>query len=105
MGNGRLSIRNIEATTVNASILSGHGIISIFGTANQANLKITGAGTIQADELKATKVSCTSAGTGTIACYPVEFLSVGGLGGTVQYRGQPEVKKRFLTSVKIEPLD
>jgi len=105
IGNGRLSIRNIEATTVNASILSGHGILSIYGTAGQANLKITGTGTIQADELKAEKISCTSAGTGTITCYPAELLSVGGLGGTVQYRGRPEVKKRFLTSVKIVPID
>lgn len=105
IGNGRLSIRNIEATTVNASILSGHGLLSIYGKADQANLKITGTGTIQADELKADKVSCTSAGTGTITCYPAELLSVGGLGGTVQYRGRPEVKKRFLTSVKIVSLD
>lgn len=105
MGNGTLSVRNVEATTVNASILSGHGVISIYGKAEIANLKITGAGQIQADDLQAADVSCTSTGTGTINCYATSKLSVGGLSGKVFYRGTPAVSKRFLTGVKINPID
>lgn len=105
MGNGSMSVRNVEATNVQASILSGHGIISIYGSCTEATLKITGSGTIQADELKADKVSCTSTGTGTISCFPGQVLSIGGLGGTVQYRGKPEIKKRFISGVKLKPLD
>lgn len=105
MGNGRLSVRNVDATTIQVSILSGCGIISIYGRCSKAILKITGAGQIQADDLQADEVSCSSTGTGSITCFPQQLLSVGGLGGSVQYRGKPELKKRFISSVKIKPLD
>lgn len=105
MGNGTLSVRDLCAGNLTASILSGRGVISIFGHCDKASLKIAGAGSIQADELEAKTVSCSMAGTGTINCYATSLLEVGGLGGTVNYRGTPEVKKRFLSTAKINPID
>lgn len=105
MGNGTLSVRDVKASSVNATILSGHGLISIFGKCDNATLKITGAGQIQADDLQAVDVSCTSTGTGTINCFATRRLTVGGLSGKVLYRGTPEVKKRFLSAVKVKSID
>lgn len=105
MGNGLLSVRNVEASSVNATILSGRGMISIFGKCETATLKITGAGQIQADELQATDVNCTATGTGTIHCYATRLLNVGGLSGKVFYRGAPTVKKRFFSAVKVNSID
>lgn len=104
-GNGRLSVRDVQANEVNATVLAGKGVISIYGECKVANLKVAGAGEIQADELKATDVSCASAGVGSIHCYPVGMLSVGGLSGKIYYRGTPEIKKRFLSNVKLLPID
>lgn len=105
MGNGRLSVRDIQVTNAEVSILSGHGTISIFGSAHNARLKVTGAGQIQADELKANDVDCTVTGTGIINCYATEKLKYGGMGsGKVFYRGTPEIKKGLLTTAKIAPI-
>lgn len=103
MGNGRLSVRDVDATTVDASILSGHGIISITGRADKIKLKITGAGSIQADELSAKEGDCSVTGTGVINCSVSELMKAGGVGsGKIIYRGEPEIKKGFLTRVKLE---
>lgn len=105
IGNGRLTVRDLDANSVKASILSGRGVISITGSCREVSLKIVGVGTIQADDLEAEKVNCSMAGTGTINCFATKDLIVGGLGGTVNYRGNPKVKKRLLTTVKIIPMD
>lgn len=106
MGNGRMSVRDIQMTNVEASILSGHGTISIFGNAQNVRLKVTGAGQIQADELQASDVDCTVTGTGIINCYATENLKYGGVGsGKVFYRGTPEIKKGLLTTVKVAPIE
>lgn len=105
IGNGTLSVRGVQATEVNATILSGRGVISIYGKSDMASLKVTGAGQIQADELEVNNVSCTLTGTGTINCYALKKLNIGGISGKVYYRGTPEIKKRFLSGVKYFSLD
>lgn len=105
IGNGHLSVRDLDANSVKASIVSGRGVISMTGRCLDATFKIAGAGSIQADDLEAEKVNCSMAGTGTINCFATNELSIGGLGGKVNYRGTPEVKKRLLTTVKIIALD
>lgn len=106
IGNGTLSVHDVSATKVNASILSGHGMISIYGKCDDAVLKITGTGQIQADELEAKNVQATITGTGTINCFAESVLTVSGLGsGKLYYRGKPEMKKGFISKVKLFPLD
>lgn len=107
VGNGRLVVRDVKSTEVDASISTGHGTLVIYGHADIAKLSlIGGAAQIQADELESTEVKCSLRGTGHISCYALKTLSVGGLGsGTVYYRGTPQVKKNALTTVKVKSID
>lgn len=107
VGNGRLVARDIKATEVEGAIYTGHGIMVLSGETTMAKLNIAGgASQIQADELKANEVSCTVTGTGTVNCYAVKKLSVGGLGsGKVIYRGTPEIKNKLVSKVKVVSLD
>ena len=107
IGNGRLVVRNVRATEIKASILTGKGTLVIYGECNKAQLKCVGGSSfLQADELEAKDVKCSITGNGTINCYALDKLNVSGLGsGTVQYRGNPEVKKSSLSRVKIQSID
>lgn len=108
IGNGRLVVRDVKATNVDAKIQTGHGTIVLFGTTESAKLSlIGGSGQIQADELAANEVKCSILGTGHIFCYPLQTLNVSGQGsGTVFYRGTPAlVKKGALVSVKVKSID
>lgn len=104
VGNGRVVVRQVHATTVKANLKTGNGTIVVNGTCNEASLKLTGSGTIQADGLKAQTVSVSGYGTGSVGCDPLSLLKVYGVGSTkVYYRGNPEIRKRSV-GLKIEPL-
>ena len=100
-------MRNVRATDVKASILTGKGTLVIYGECTKAHLKCVGGSSfLQADELEAKEAKCSITGNGTINCYAIDKLNVSGLGnGTVQYRGNPEVKKSALSRVKIVSID
>lgn len=106
VGNGRIVIRQLEATEANIDIVSGHGTIVVSGKAQQGKLDLTGgAGQIQGDDFQVDELSVTLAGTGTINCWAVKTLSYGGIGsGKIFYRGTPELKKKFISKVKIAPV-
>lgn len=70
IGNGHLLVRNVKANQVDASIDTGNGTITIYGSADQAKLSTTGKGNIQADGLTANSVKCSLWGTGSIGCSP-----------------------------------
>lgn len=104
--NGRIVARDIKCTRLNASILAGHGTMFITGTAGVADYNVAGSGHLQADELQAETVQASITGTGAINCYATATLSVKGISsGMVSYRGKPTVKKSFLSSVTVEPID
>lgn len=107
IGNGRLVVRNVRATEVKASILTGKGTLVIYGECAKAQLKsVGGSSFLQADDLEAQQVKCSVTGNGTINCYAVDKLNVSGLGsGTVLYRGNPEIKKSALSRVKVKSID
>ncbi len=97
MGNGRLSVHEVTANQVDASIKRGNGQMVVTGRCQSANLSNTGTGSIQADELAATNVKCSVMGSGSIGCCAKENLSVQGMGlgnGTVFYKGTPTIKDR-----------
>ena len=90
VGNGTLAVHDVNTTQVNASLLTGHGQLTIFGTCVKASLKLTGTGTVQADGLRATEASCKIFGTGTIGCHATDKVSLFGAGtGTLYYTGNP----------------
>ena len=100
-------VRNVRATEVKASILTGKGTLVIYGECAKAQLKsVGGSSFLQADDLEAQQVKCSVTGNGTINCYAVDKLNVSGLGsGTVLYRGNPEIKKSALSRVKVKSID
>lgn len=101
VGNGRLSVRGVEVTNLEAELITGNGIVAVSGKANNAQFKLIGVGQIQADELQANVVKASITGTGTINCYPLESLTTSGMGpGKVIYRGTPKVSRSGLKMVK-----
>lgn len=106
IGNGRLVLRDVRTTNADMSILTGRGTLVVYGTAENTHFNITGAGTIQADEFRSNAVSCTLTGTGSLFCYPGKTLNVKGMGSIkVYYRGNPKIKKSWLSNAKIISLD
>ncbi len=96
IGNGRLSVPGVEASTIEASIHSGNGQLTIEGRCTEAKLHLVGTGTILADRLEAVKVKATVVGTGYIGCSPSEAITVMGAGsGSVLYKqAPPTIKSR-----------
>lgn len=94
IGNGTLVVHGITVTKLSATLNTGNGHISLTGKARQANYKMIGTGSIQADLLEAERVKCNILGSGSIGCWPVDVLNVGGIGSTkIYYRGSPDVHK------------
>lgn len=94
IGNGRIEAEGLKANEVNATIATGKGVIVLQGSTRDAQLKMVGAGTIQADRLESTDVTCKILGTGTIGCWPLQKLTTQGIGSTkIYYKGDPYIKK------------
>lgn len=104
VGNGHIIVGDVKATEVKAKVTAGMGTITISGTCNQANLRMTGTGVIQADNLRADNVNCKILGSGTIGCWALNTLTVRGIGSTkIYYKGKPEISRKG--GGKIIPLD
>lgn len=105
IGNGRLSVRGIDAEKVEGRMLAGRGIIALNGKADKVKLILAGVGTIQADGLASRIAEVRSAGTGAVGVNATEKLTVSGVGsGTVYVKGSPEVKKRA-PGLKLQPIE
>lgn len=103
IGNGRLSVRGIDAEKVEAKAMAGRGTLVLNGNADEAKFVVVGAGLIQADGLKARKV--TVKGAGTAGVHATEQLSISGLGsGTIYVKGSPDIKKRA-PGLKVQPIE
>lgn len=94
IGNGEIVASGINATDVNAQVLTGKGVISITGKCTGATYKMLGTGKINASDLEARNVKCSILGTGDIYCWPTEKLMSRGIGSTdIYYKGAPSIKK------------
>lgn len=94
IGNGKIIINNLKATSVDASLTTGNGSVIISGGCSEATLHMLGTGVIQADDLQANFVKCKIMGTGSIGCWASQRLEVRGIGSTkIYYKGNPEIKK------------
>lgn len=104
VGNGSITADDIRATKVKARIATGNGIITLSGEADNATYEMVGTGRIIADALRADNVTCTVFGTGSIGCWPIDKLTVKGMGSTtVYYKGTPNTIKKSGIA-KIEPM-
>lgn len=108
VGNGSLRASGLSATTVEAVLNTGRGIVEVSGKCTEAVLKVTGSGDVVADNLASENVKCTILGTGNISCNVNGGpLSIKGSGsGKVHYRGTPsEIKSLQIGSIKAMPLN
>lgn len=98
MGNGKMTVEDIQADEVDASLSLGKGTITLSGTAKKAKYSNVSTGDILADGLKASFVTCNNTGTGTIRCFSDQTLKVRSVGsGTVVYSGEPrDISKTML---------
>lgn len=105
IGNGAIVVRNVKATSVDCSLLAGHGRMVIYGSCKDAKFNLAGTGTIQADGLKAVNAVCFATGTGEIGVN-AENLKVSGAGSsTIYYVGSPVITKSVAIGVKVLPLE
>lgn len=103
-GNGKIEAEGLKATTVQGRIQTGNGLISLEGSCELAKFNMVGAGTIQADNLKADKVECKTMGSGTVGCWAEFSLKIGCIGSTkFYYKGEPAIQKKG--GGKLIPID
>lgn len=94
VGNGSITVDNLKSNTVKATINTGNGSIFLTGECVNATYRMIGSGLISADRLSAENVKCRVLGTGSIGCWPIDNLTVSGLGSTkIYYKGKPNIKK------------
>ncbi|MDE5552886.1 MAG: DUF2807 domain-containing protein [Muribaculaceae bacterium] len=92
IGNGSIVASGLSVNEIYAKVTAGMGTISLSGTCKEATFRMTGTGTIQADQLTCGDVRCRIFGGGTIGCCPGSRLSVTGIGSTkIYYTGTPEI--------------
>lgn len=84
---------NIKADNVQI-VGEGGMLFELDGVAESLDIKITGAGNIDADELRAKDVTIKIEGVGIASVYATETLDAKIEGvGTIKYRGNPKVTK------------
>lgn len=104
-GNGSLSLRDITAYEVKASLKLGGGQIYITGDCQKAILDNTGTGMLQAGGLQAKSSVCYIMGTGNIDCNASNELSIKGIGsGSIIYGGNPSEIRNRGVGLKVTPL-
>lgn len=93
MGNGSIDINGLNTKKLLARITAGNGIITLTGSTEKAEYRMTGAGTINATDLTAQDVICKIFGGGSISCDAEKRLKALGIGSTkIHYKGSPEIK-------------
>jgi hypothetical protein len=106
--NGKVIAKGLRVSKLELQILSGKGKIIADGTCDDLAAKLIGTGEIQADNVKATAVTCRIMGTGNIGCnVNGGELKVSGSGtGKIYYKGKPsKVSVRKLGTIKAIPID
>ena len=94
IGNGEIIANGINATSVDAQLTTGKGIVKVSGKCTKATYKMLGTGKIEAADMEAMSVQCSIIGTGDIYCWAEKELKTRGIGSTkIFYKGTPEIKK------------
>ena len=106
--NGKVIVNGVRASKLELQIMSGKGKIIASGSCDDLALNLVGTGEIQADQVRATKVTCRIMGTGSMGCHvDGGELKVSGSGtGKVYYKGTPsKVTVRKLGTIKAIPME
>lgn len=106
IGNGSLTVNDVNADYVNASISTGSGHLVISGHADRVKLSNVGTGPLEANQLDCKEAKCVLVGTGPIDCHVTEELKVIGAGsGTVYYSGNPKKVVNRTIGVKAKAIE
>lgn len=90
VGNGKISIQNLQSARVRLNLFTGKGTITAQGKCKELDASLKGTGQIDAFNLTATDASCYILGTGWIKCNAADNLKISGAGtGTVTFMGNP----------------
>ncbi len=105
IGNGALVVREVKATSVDCSLLTGHGRMAVYGSCTDARFNLAGTGIIQADGLQAVNANCFATGTGEIGVNAQKIKISGAGSGTIYYTGNPAITKSLAIGIKVLPME
>ncbi len=92
-GAGNATLKDIECKVLNLTI-SGAGTTSLTGTVEKAVLRLSGAGDINAEGLKATSAETHISGAGNAKVWATTDLKAKISGaGHIQYKGNPKIEQ------------
>lgn len=104
-GIAKLALNDVATETFEAS-LSGSGRVEATGSARDAELRISGAGSLLLERLKTARCKARISGTGKIRVHATESLETTISGaGSVLYKGNPQVGGRTSGSGRISRID
>lgn len=105
-GSGKLSLRNLEAQSIEFDI-SGSGKINIeSGNTKNQRISISGSGEFSVPNLKSENIDLTISGSGKAKVWATNEMDIKISGsGKVSYHGSPRISTNISGSGKIEGLD
>ena len=99
-GKAELDVNSLKAS------ISGVGNFELYGKADNAEIKLSGTGELNALSLQVREASVDLSGAGTIRIYCSEKLHINASGaGTVEYRGSPILNLNKSGSASIKKID
>jgi hypothetical protein len=100
-GSGTISATKLTTAALRTTI-SGSGVITTGGSANNQDVEISGSGRYLADGLTSKTVKAEISGSGTASVVATELLDVKISGsGTLTYSGNPQVTQTLSGSGKL----
>lgn len=94
-GGGVIELKDVTAASLETE-LGGAGKIFIAGQSKSANLEVSGAGKLDAENLICETVSAEVSGMGSIHTYATQKLRADVSGaGSIRYKGEPVVEKNI----------
>ena len=100
-GSGSVRMSNLMTNSLTTRI-SGSGMITANGTVNDQDVRITGSGRYQAEQLTSKTVRAQISGSGTASVLATDQLDVKISGsGTLTYSGNPQITQEISGSGKL----
>lgn len=104
-GVAKMALNDVAAGTFHA-MLSGSGRVEAAGSAREAELRISGAGSLLLEKLETARCKARISGTGKIRVHATESLETTISGaGSILYKGDPQVGGRTSGSGSVRRID
>jgi hypothetical protein len=104
-GAGHATLREVTFQSLSLT-LSGAGGATLGGSADKSTLKISGAGDIDASDLKAKAAEVRVSGAGTAKVWALDSLNARVSGaGDIKYRGSPKIEQKVSGAGSVKPIE